>query len=134
MNIKPWMWKTAIGVLIVAALVTFVVVAATQSTGGLVAPWVTDSSPIIQAVLAITIAVCCLVMIIAILASPAQAGRGSNAITGASESFYTKNKGKNNQGRIRNLIIAMAITIAVCAIMYFVSWQIASPGATPPAY
>ena len=128
---KPWMWKVGAGILGAAALVTFIVVAATQSSGDLVPQWISDSFPVIQAVLAITIAVACIVMIIAILASPAQAGRGANAITGAAESFYTKNKGKNNQGRIRNLIIAMAITIAVCAVLYFVTWQIAAPPALP---
>lgn len=63
-------------------------------------------------------------MIVAILASPAQVGRGANAITGASESYYTKNKGKSNQGRIRTLIIVCAVTIAVSAVLYFVLIQI----------
>jgi preprotein translocase subunit SecG len=86
--------------------------------------WVADSFPYIQAGLVILIAITCVVMIVAILASPPQTGRGSNAITGASESYYTKNRSSNNQGRIRNLVIICAITIAVCAILYFVSYSI----------
>ncbi|MCL2569581.1 MAG: hypothetical protein FWE16_00055 [Firmicutes bacterium] len=86
--------------------------------------WISDSFPWIQMGLVIVIALTCIIMIVAILASPAQVGRGSNVLTGASESFYTKNKGKSNQGRIRAIIIICACTIAVCAIMYFVTWQI----------
>jgi len=63
-------------------------------------------------------------MIIAILASPPETGRGSNVITGASESYYTKNRGNNNQGRIRNLIIICASIIAISAILYFISYAI----------
>jgi protein translocase SecG subunit len=90
-----------------------------------VANWVTDTMAILQPSLVVIMALACVIMIIAILASPPETGNGSNAVTGASESFYTKNKGKNNQGRIRNLIIVCAIIIAVCAILYFVSYGIA---------
>jgi len=90
----------------------------------LVPAWVTTWFPILQAGLVILIALSCIVMVIAILASPANVGRGANAITGAAESYYTKNKGKSNQGRIRNLIIICAVTIAVSAVLYFVLIQI----------
>jgi preprotein translocase subunit SecG len=86
--------------------------------------WVAESFPYIQAGLVILIAIACIVMIVAILASPPQTGRGSNAITGASESYYTKNRGGNNQGRIRNLVIICAAIIAVSAVLYFVSYGI----------
>jgi len=86
--------------------------------------WVVDTFPILRAVLIILVAVTCVIMIIAILASPPQTGVGNNAITGASESYYTKNKGANNQGRIRNLIIICAITIAVCSILFGISYTI----------
>ena len=84
--------------------------------------WVTESFPYIQAALVILIAIACIIMIVAILASPPQTGRGSNPITGASESYYTKNRGGNNQGRIRNLVIICASVIAVSAILYFLSY------------
>ena len=87
------------------------------------ASWFQDIQPYAQAGLVILIAVCCMVMVIAILASPPQTGRGSNAITGASESYYTKNRGANNQGRIRNLIIICALVIAVSAVLYFISYS-----------
>lgn len=90
--------------------------------------FITDVFPYIQAGLVILIAIACLVMIVSILASPPQTGQGSNAITGASESYYTKNKGTNNQGRIRNLIITCAIVIGVCAILYFITYGISAVG------
>jgi len=90
----------------------------------LIPSWVVASFPIIRMVLMALIALSSVILIISILASPAQSGRGTNAITGASESFYTKNKGKNNQGRIRNLVIICAGAIAIFAVLYFVTWTI----------
>jgi len=90
----------------------------------LVAQWIADSFPIIRAGLIILVAISCIVLIIAVLASPPQTGVGRNAITGASESYYTKNKGSNNQGRIRNLVIICAIVIAVCSILFGISYTI----------
>ena len=91
-----------------------------------VAPWIADSFPLIRAGLIIVVALACIVLIVAVLVSPPQTGVGKNAITGASESYYTKNKGSNNQGRIRNLIIICAITIGVCAILFGISYTIYS--------
>jgi len=90
-------------------------------------PWVTTSFPWIQGGLVVIIAITCVVLIIGVLVSPPQTGTGSNVITGASESYYTKNKGKNNQGRIRNLVIICASVIALCAILYFVAYGIYQP-------
>ncbi|MCL2228492.1 MAG: preprotein translocase subunit SecG [Firmicutes bacterium] len=94
----------------------------------LLARWVTDTFLGVQIALVVIMAIACIVMIIGILASPPQTGQGNNAITGASESYYTKNRGKSNQGRIRNLIIICASIIAVCAILYFVAYGV-YPGA-----
>ena len=90
--------------------------------------WIADSFPYIQAALVIIIALCCIVMIIAILASPPETSQGSNVVTGASESYYTKNRGQNNQGRIRNLIIICSSVIAFCAILFFISVNIYEGG------
>ena len=92
------------------------------------APWIADSFPIIRAVLIIVVAIACIVMIIAILASPPQTGIGRNAITGSNESYYTKNKGGSNQGRLRNLVIICAIVIAVSSILFGISYVIYSAG------
>ena len=87
-------------------------------------PWITDTFLGLQIALVVIMAIACLIIIVGVLASPPQTGAGNNVITGAAESYYTKNKGKNNQGRIRWLIIICAATIAFCAIMYFVLYGV----------
>ena len=86
--------------------------------------WIGDSFPIIQGIIVGIISLLSIVMIIAILVSPPDTATGSNAITGASESYYTKNRNKNNLGRIRNLIIICAVTIAVLTIAFFIMFGI----------
>ena len=86
--------------------------------------WVTDTFSGIQAGLVSLMALASILMIIGVLVSPPQTGNGNNVITGASESYYTKNRGKNNQGRIRTMIIVCASIIALCAILYFVTYGI----------
>ncbi len=86
--------------------------------------WIGDSFPIIQGVIIGLISLISIIMIVAILVSPPDTGTGTNAITGASESYYTKNRNKNNLGRIRNLIIICAITIAVLTIIFFILFGI----------
>ena len=87
-------------------------------------PIITDTFKGVQAALVGVMALCCIIMIIAILASPPNTGHGENVITGASESYYTKNKSKNNQGRIRTLIIVCASIITLCAVLYFVAYGV----------
>jgi len=86
--------------------------------------WVGDSFPIIQGIIIGLISLLSIIMIVAILVSPPDAGTGTNAITGASESYYTKNRDKNNLGRIRNLIIICAVTIAILTVAFFVMFGI----------
>ncbi len=86
--------------------------------------WIADSFPIIQGIIIGLISLISIVMIVAILVSPPDAGTGTNAITGASESYYTKNRNKNNLGRIRNLIIICSIVIAILTIIFFIMFGI----------
>ena len=86
--------------------------------------WIGDSFPIIQGVIIGLISLLSVIMIVAILVSPPDTGTGTNAITGASESYYTKNRNKNNLGRIRNLIIICAVAIAVLTIIFFITYGI----------
>jgi len=88
------------------------------------APWITDTFRGVQMALVIIMAIACLIIIVGVLVSPPQTGIGNNVITGASESYYTKNRGKNTQGRIRLMIIICACIIAICAVLYFVAYAI----------
>jgi len=87
-------------------------------------PIITDTFKYIQTALVIIIAICCFILIVGVLVSPPETGIGNNVITGASESYYTRNKGKNNQGRIRIMIIVCASVIAACAVIYFIMYGI----------
>jgi len=87
-------------------------------------PIITDTFRYIQAALVVIMAICCFILIVGILVSPPETGIGNNVITGASESYYTKNKGKNNQGRVRLMIIICSSIIAVCAVLYFVLYGV----------
>ena len=86
--------------------------------------WIGDSFPIIQGIIIGLISLLSIIMVVAILVSPSDSASGTNAITGASESYYTKNRNKNNLGRIRNLIIVCAISIAILTIIFFVMFGI----------
>ena len=86
--------------------------------------WMTNSFPIIQGVIIGLISLISIIMVIAILVSPPETGNGTNAITGVSESYYAKNRSRNNQGRIRNLIIICGVTIAVLTIVFFILFGI----------
>lgn len=86
--------------------------------------WIADSFPIVQGIIIGIISLISIIMIVAILVSPPETGVGTNAITGASESYYTKNRNKSNLGRIRNLIIICACTIAVLTIIFFIMFGI----------
>lgn len=86
--------------------------------------WIADSFPIIQGIIIGLISLLSIVMIIGILVSPSDSATGNNVITGASESYYTKNRNKNNLGRIRNLIIICAVSIAVLTIIFFILFGI----------
>ncbi len=82
--------------------------------------WISDSFPIIRIVLFCIIFACALVMIITILFQSEDSG-GTEAITGIKESYYAQNKGSSRDGKLKLITIIMAITIFVCAILYFVS-------------
>lgn len=86
--------------------------------------WIGDSFPIIQGIIIGLISLLSIIMVVAILVSPPDSANGNNAITGASESYYTKNRNKNNLGRIRNLIIICAVSIAVLTVIFFILFGI----------
>lgn len=81
--------------------------------------WVVKSFPIIRIVLVSLIAVCALIMIVAVLAQESST-RGTSAITGDANTFYNRNKGKSLQGRIKRLTIIDAILLLVLCIIYII--------------
>lgn len=82
--------------------------------------WIAVSFPIIRVVLAVIIAIMCLILILTIIVQPS-ASNGVNPITGQSETFYGKNKSRTTEGFMRKLTVILAISIAVLAVLFFVS-------------
>ena len=85
--------------------------------------FVTTVFPIIRWVLIGLIFICALVLIITALFQSSADENGATAITGQ-ESYYSQNKGESRDGKLKKATTICAIIIAVCTILYFVSWLI----------
>ena len=80
--------------------------------------WVTNSFPVIRQVLMVLVAVAALGLLIVTMIQPNSSTGGTNVITGASESFYSKNKASSKEGRFKRLTILLSSFIAVAIIVY----------------
>lgn len=89
--------------------------------GAATANWIVKSFPIIRYVLMFLIAVSAVVLIIVTLLQEHDDNGGANAITGASESYYSQNKGQTTQGKLKKITIAMASIIAISIVLFFVT-------------
>jgi len=85
--------------------------------------FVTTVFPILRMVFIGIIFVCAIVMIISTLLQSSSDENGATAITGQ-ESYYSQNKGESRDGKLKKATTINAIVIAVCTILYFVSWII----------
>lgn len=80
--------------------------------------WVTNSFPVIRQILMVLVAVAALGLLIVTLIQPNSSAGGTNVITGASESFYSKNKASSREGRFKRLTILLSCFIAVAIVIY----------------
>ena len=89
--------------------------------------WVTTLFPILQQIFVWGLAVGALIMIVLVLLqqSNSQGGAGS-AITGVADTYYSQNKGKSKEGRLKLATTITAIVMGVMAILYFVSLIVVS--------
>lgn len=87
----------------------------------LIPNWVISSFPIIRYVLMFIMALAALVLIIVVLMKEDSAEGGTNAITGAQESYYSQNKGQTKEGILKKITIAMASIIAISIVLFFVT-------------
>ena len=88
-----------------------------------VSSFAADVFPTLRVVLAIVIAVLVLALIVIILIQPS-ASNGVNPITGQTETFYGKNKGRTLEGLLRRLTVIFSITVAVLTVVYFITVMI----------
>ena len=88
---------------------------------GTVAPWISTSFPIIQTVLLVLIALCSVVIIVAVLMHPSDPDGGNNAITGVRDSYYMQNRGMTKEGILNKLITISSIIVLVLSVAYFIT-------------
>lgn len=89
-----------------------------------------DYSPaLVQAFSVARIVLFCLILACAILIIITtllqnEDSANTDVITGAQESYYSKNKGGSRDAKLRLITIICSIVLAVCVILYFVSFKI----------
>jgi preprotein translocase subunit SecG len=75
----------------------------------------------------ITLSIICLVLsiisavfvIIVVIMQPGNSS-GIGAVTGSSETFYGKNKGKSLESKMKKLTVVAVVIMAVCMIVFYI--------------
>ena len=75
------------------------------------------------------IVVLCAVIVIAATLFQNEDSADTDVITGVQESYYSKNKGGSRDAKLRLITIICSIVLAVCVILFFVSFKIVPPQA-----
>lgn len=81
--------------------------------------WVLVSFPIIKIVIACLIVVCAIFMIISVLVQDSNEN-GMSALTGETDTFYNRNKGRSLQGKIKKLTVIDAVLLLVLCVMFLI--------------
>lgn len=85
-----------------------------------VADWVSASFPIIRLVLLLLIVALSIALTVVILMQPSNT-QGMGGLTGQSDTFYSKNKGRTLEGTLKRLTVIIAIALLVLAVLFFVT-------------
>ncbi len=94
-----------------------------------VAPWVTESLFPIMRIVLFAIVVLCAVIVIATTLFQNEDSADTDVITGVQESYYSKNKGGSRDAKLKIITITCSIILAVCVVLYFVTFLIMPIGA-----
>ena len=78
-----------------------------------------EAVPIINAVISAIILLCSIFVVAIVLVQPSNSS-GIGAISGQSETFYSKNKGKTTESNLKELTVIASIILAVCCILLVV--------------
>lgn len=84
-----------------------------------IAPWITNSFPIIKIVLMVLIFLCSVAMIVMVVMQKSESN-GVTAISGQSDTFYNRNKGSTLQGKMKILTIVDAVLIMVFCVAFLI--------------
>lgn len=86
----------------------------------LVSDWLVNAMPIIRDVLLILVGLCAVIIIFAVMFQTSS-GQDATAITGATDSYYLKNKGTSIEDKLNKLTKIVTIVMVVLIVLYFVS-------------
>lgn len=90
--------------------------------------WVTNSFPIIRIVLFAIVVLSAVIVIFATLFQNEDSA-DTDVITGVQESYYSKNKGGSRDAKLKITTIVCSIVLAVCVVLYFITFLILPVGA-----
>jgi preprotein translocase subunit SecG len=85
--------------------------------------WVSDTFKYARIVFVALLILLSIVLIVSVLMQPANQ-EGLGAISGGSDTFFSKNKGRTREGMLKRLTIVCAVTMLVIAILYFISLRV----------
>lgn len=94
-----------------------------------VAPWVTESLFPIMRIVLFAIVVLAAIIVIAATLFQNEDSADTDVITGVQESYYSKNKGGSRDSKLKIITITCSIILAVCVVLYFVTFLIMPVGA-----
>ena len=86
----------------------------------LVSDWLVNAMPIIRDVLLILVGLCAVIIIFAVMFQTSS-GQDATAITGATDSYYLKNKGTSIEDKLNKLTKIVTSVMVVLIVLYFVS-------------
>ena len=92
--------------------------------------WVTSFLPVFQYICLALLGVGAVIMILLVLFQQSNSSGGLNAVSGVTETYFSQNKGKNREGRLRKATVILAIVMVVLTLLYFISMQIVNPFAS----
>ena len=85
-----------------------------------VANWVADSFPYIRIVIMALMVLIALALIVVIMFQPSSSS-GMGALTGARDTFYSKDKSKSLESVMKKITVILGIIEGVLAILFFVT-------------
>ena len=95
----------------------------TYLISGLLVPFKSETAAlvhdVVSLVLIILMFVAALAAIILVMLQPGNS-QGIDALSGSSETFYGKNKGKSTESLLKRLTVACLVVLAVLAVVFFV--------------
>ncbi len=83
--------------------------------------WLVDTILVSRTVLLVIAALLALTVIVTVLMQNNSSSGGTNVMTGATESYYSQNKGSSKEGRLKKITTICSIAIVALIIIYFIT-------------